>query len=216
MRRTVLIGVAVVAAMAVALPARAEQAGGADNPMAAQWQKFQADHKSTLDVSRFFEGMMALETTDNAKLDAKQAKQVLDLITPLTKQPKLSQADARTLHKKLQAVLTAKQATQMMKMEAQRQQQRRQGGGMMGGGPGVPGGPGGGPGGGGPPPGGGGGAPGRAGGGTFRMDFDSMKNFNPFYLPKKEERAALPRMILGRVERFEGQLKQLKEKAGKA
>jgi len=43
-----------------------------------------------------------------------------------------------------------------------------------------------------------------------------MKNFNPFYLPKKAERAALPRMVVQRVERFEGQLKQLKDKAAKA
>jgi len=150
MRRLTLAGSLTFAAvLALSLPARAQQAGGADNPMMAQWQKFQADHKSTIDLDRFFQGLMALETTDNAKLTGKQAKQVLDHITPLTKQPKLSQADARTLHKKLQAVLTAKQVTQMTKMEAQRRQQGRQGGAMMGGGPG--GGPGG-PGGGGPPP----------------------------------------------------------------
>lgn len=211
MRRFTLTGLLSFAAvLALSLPVRAQQAGGADNPMMAQMQKFRDDHKNTFALMQFFEGMIALETTDAAKLTPKQAKQILDLLTPITKKPKLTADEARGLHKKLQAVLTAKQVTHMTKMQAQKQQGGRQGGAMMGGGPG-----GGGPGGGGPPPGGGGGA-GPGGGGVMQFDMNSLKNFNPYYLPKKEERAKLPRWTLQRVERFEGQLKQLKDKATKA
>jgi hypothetical protein len=110
------------------------------------------------------------------------------VLTPLRKQPKLTQDQAKATIQKLQTTLDTKQMTAVDKA-IKAAAARRTGGGGPGGGGGAPGG--GGTGGGtgtagGPRP--GGGAPGGAGGNRPPFDPAKMKNFNPFNPDKTSPR----------------------------
>jgi len=144
------------------------------------FRKFREQHKYTFQLRTMVTaGLMEIERSKSTQLKPEQAKKILEILTPLQKQPKLTQEQAKQAIHKLQKVLDQRQLAAV-----DRVLQRRPG---MGG---PPGGPGGAPGPGGP---GGPGAmgPGRpprqgapAGGPSAanrpRFDPTKMQNFNPF------------------------------------
>ncbi len=117
------------------------------------------------DVSRFVAGVGRLEEKGKAKLSTAQAKKVLDLVSPWRRKSTMTDAQAKDLAKKLNAVLTSAQTKELQSLRPRRGEGRggpggdRRGGGdgprggrdgdRRGGGPGGPGGDrrGGGPGG---------------------------------------------------------------------
>lgn len=147
------------------------------NPSA--FAKFREQHKYTFQLlTTTTRGFTECERSQGSRIKPDQAKRVLALLTPLSKQPKLTQDDAKAAIQKLQRVFDAKQLTAVdkaIKMAAQ----TRVGGGAPGGGAPA------------------GGAP----GGAPRPAFDpaKAKNFNPFnpqpgtprYEARKESNAKL-------------------------
>ena len=171
-------------AMLPASAALAQQGGGPGvfNPQAmAKWSD---QHKYTFQLRTMLtNGVSECERSKSTQLKPAQAKQILAVLTPLTKKPKLTQDEAKANIQKLQRVFNARQLAAVDKsIQAGSRRGGPGGGGPGGGGPragGPPGGGGpgaGGPGGRGP----GGGGPGGSAGNRPRFDPARMKNFNPF------------------------------------
>jgi hypothetical protein len=153
----------------------------------AAMQKWRDQHKYTFQLqTTVTRGIQEMERSKGTELKPAQAKQLLAVLTPYRKQPKMTQDQAKAGIQKIQRILDQKQLTAVDR--AIKASERRRGGG-----PGGPGGaPGGGaPGGGGPGapggvrpggPGGPGGSPGGPGGRAGGRGFDParMQNFNPF------------------------------------
>jgi hypothetical protein len=161
------------------------QQGGGPPGGASAFAKFRDQHKYTFQLSTMAtRGLMEVERSANTKLKPAQAKQVLAALSPLRKQPKLTQDQAKAAIQKLQKALDARQMSAMDRAIQQSQRRMAGGGRPGGGGPGFGGGGPGGPGGGGPgggPRAGGPGGPGGGGpGGRGGFDPNRMKNFNPF------------------------------------
>jgi len=195
-------GRVILSALLAALPAGVVLAqgpgGGGGGGGFAAFQKWRDQHKYTFQLRTMLTGGLAeCERSKNTELKPAQAKSILAVLTPLRKQPKLTQDQAKGAIQKLQKVFDAKQLAAVDR-SVQASQQRRGGfggpggGGPGGGGPGGPGGAGrppggggpggpGGPGGAGRPPGGGG----PGGGGPPAFDPAAMKDFNPFNPDKK-------------------------------
>jgi hypothetical protein len=181
---------AVPLAGAIATAALAQQGAGGGGGF-SQFAKFRDQHKYTFQLQTMVTGgLMEMERSPSTKLKAAQAKQVLTVLNPLRKQPKLTQDQARASIQKLQKAFDTKQLTAVDRAIKSSQRRMAGGGRPGGGGPGGPGG--GGPGGGGPgfgggrPGGGGPGGPGGRSGGGF--DINRMKNFNPFNPDKASPR----------------------------
>ncbi len=170
----------------------AQGPGGPGGGGFGAFQKFRDQHKYTFQLSTTLRsGLTEMERSKSTQLKPAQAKQLLGVLTPLRKKPKLTQEEAKSTIQKVQKVFDARQLSAVDK--AIQASQRRRGGGGPGGGPGGggPGGPGGGaPGGSGAgrPGGGGPGGPGGPGGGRPAFDFNAMKNFNPLNPDKKNPR----------------------------
>lgn len=140
------------------------------------FQKWRDQHKYTFQLRTMVTGGIAeCERSKSTQVKPPQAKQILSILTPLTKKPKLKQEEAKAAIQQVQRVFDARQLAAVDR--AVQASTRRRGGGPGGGGPGG-GAPGGGPGAGGP----GGGRPGGGGPGGGRGGFDParMQNFNPF------------------------------------
>lgn len=148
--------------------------GGPGSSFMRDFRKFQEQHKMTFQLQTMCSrGLTECERTKATELKPPQAKQLLGLLTPLRKKPKMSQEEARATIQKLQKVFDTRQ---LAKIDVAIQDAQRR---MMAG-PGGP--PGGGAPGGGPPPGAGGppGGPGGPGGNRPAFDPAKSKNFNPF------------------------------------
>src|SRR5690349_553276 len=86
----------------------AQQGGG--GPNMAAFQKFRDQHKSTFQLQTMLNrGLMEIERSPATKLKPDQAKKIQALIAPLRKQPKMTQAQAKTTIAKFQKILTAPQ-----------------------------------------------------------------------------------------------------------
>jgi uncharacterized membrane protein YgcG len=143
----------------------------------AAFAKFRDQHKYTFQLRTMVtSGLMECERSPTTRLKPAQAKQLLAVLAPLRKQPKLTQDQAKAAIQKVQKVYDTKQLSAVDKA-IQQSARRRGGGGAPGGGGGAPGG--GAPGAGRP----GGGSPG--GGGRPPFDPAKAKNFNPFN-PQKD------------------------------
>jgi hypothetical protein len=184
-RMTPLIVSAVLAGVsATAVLAQGPPGGGGFNFGA--FQKFRDQHKLTFQLGTMVtRGIQDIERSDTTKLKPAQAKQILALLTPLKKQPNITEEQAKGHIQKLQHIFDTRQQTTID--QTIQRGQRRGGGFGGGGGGGRPGGGFGGPPGGGPPgggrPGGGFGGPpggGRPGGGFAAFDPSKIKNVNPF------------------------------------
>ena len=93
------------------------------------------------DVSRFVAGVGRLEEKGKAKLSTAQAKKVLDLVSPWRRKSTMTDAQAKDLAKKLNAVLTSAQTKELQSLRPRRGEGRGgPGGDRRGGGPGGPGG----------------------------------------------------------------------------
>jgi hypothetical protein len=167
----------VAALVAAAAPAVLAQQGGGGFNFSA-FQNFRNQHKYTFQLRTMVtRGLMELERTKSTQLEPAQAKKLLATLTPLRKQPKLTQEQAKTAIKQVQRILNNRQLAAIDRVLTQDQTRMRgmggQGGpgGMRPGGMGGPGAPGG------MRPGGPGGRP-----GGMRPMFDParMQNFNPF------------------------------------
>ena len=189
------LGVLVGGGVLVA-PVRAQEASDAFAQMRARFEKFRAEHKNTFALMQLVSGIFDLERSSRVKLTPQQAHALLDILAPLHKPPKLTQQDARAVHRKIQALLTARQITELTRLQAKRRKEQEERQRQM-------------------PAGGGGQRPsgGRQGRGGMRFDLESRRNFNPYYLPKKADRAQLPPFERRRIERLEQELQRLKEKA---
>lgn len=183
-----LLAGAVLAAftLVAAVCASAQPPAGGFNP--AAFQKFREQHKYTFQLrTTVTAGFTELERMKSTQLTPDQAKKILSVLTPLRKQPKLTQDQAKATIQKLQKVLTQRQLAAIDRV-LQRAPAfgRRPGGPGAGGPPGGPGGPGmGAPGAGRP------GQPGGPGAGARpRFDPTRMQNFNPFNPAKDSPRYA--------------------------
>lgn len=168
---------AVTAAGALAIAAHAQGPGGGGG---GAFQKFREQHKYQFQVSRTLaRGLTEMERSKTTSLKPEQAKQLLAILKPAAKTPKMTSEQAKGVIQKMQKIFDTRQLASLDKALAQ-----RPGGGPGGGGPGGGGGGGGfgggAPGGGGPGGGPGGGGP---GGGRPPMDFSKMKDFNPLNPP---------------------------------
>jgi len=79
--------------------------------------KFRESHKYTFMLTRMATGIGQLETEGSAPLTSAQAKAILTVLNPIRKQTSLSQDEAKEAVKKLKAVLTAKQLTEIARMK---------------------------------------------------------------------------------------------------
>lgn len=164
-----------------AAAALAQGPGGLGGGGFAAFQKFRDQHKYTFQLSTTLRsGLTEMERSKSTQLKPAQAKQLLGVLAPLRKKPKMTQDEAKATLQKVQKVLDGRQLTAVDKA-LQASQRPRGGGGPGAGGPGGAGG--GRPGGGGP----GGGGPGGPGG-RPSFDFNAMKNFNPLNPDKKNPR----------------------------
>jgi len=154
--------------------------GGDSGGNGGAFSAFRDAHKYTFQLSRMASNIGHLNEDKTAPLTAKQAKQLLKVLTPLRKKSSLTQDEAKTALKGLKAVLTVQQLNAIGRMKDHRF------GAGPGGRQGGAGGPGGGPGGAQGAPGrmGGPGGSGGPGGNRPRFDPSAMKNFNPFNPPK--------------------------------
>lgn len=167
------------------------------------WRKWREEHKYTFQLLGLVGGLMQLEQ-EGKPLSAKQAKQVLAILQPLTKKQKLTQEEARKAQFALQKVLTAAQLNTISRMRAEARRRRGEGSGrprngFMGGGA-----PGGGAGGNHQSP---GGRERQSGARFMQMDPAKLKNFNPFYFSGKPE---TPMM-----ERYRSRMKKFMTELGK-
>ncbi|MHB0937960.1 MAG: hypothetical protein ACYC6A_16350 [Armatimonadota bacterium] len=175
MDRSAVIGIVivlVVGAAAWVLTGTAGKKAGAPNGQAVgggsasgfreRMTQFQEQHKFTRLLTTLVGNIGRLEQEGQHKLTPKQAKQTLDVLQPLRKQPKLTQDEAKETQRALQAILTADQLAEIEKMP-----ERRFGGNQNGGAGGPVG----------RTPDG----QGRQNGGQRRQfDPEAMKNYNPF------------------------------------
>jgi hypothetical protein len=166
--KLLLIGALAVLPSASALAQPPPGGGGGFNP--AAFQKWRDQHKYTFQLRTMVTGgIMECERSKSTQLKPAQAKQILGVITPLTKKPKLKQDEAKAAIQSVQKIFDARQLSAVDKaIQASAARRGGGGGGGAGGGGGRPGGG---------PPGGGG-----PGGGGNRPAFDpvKMQNFNPF------------------------------------
>jgi hypothetical protein len=166
-QKLLLIGVLAVLPSAAALAQQPPGGGGgAFNP--AAFQKWRDQHKYTFQLRTMVTGgIMECERSKSTQIKPAQAKQILGVITPLTKKPKLKQDEAKAAIQSVQKIFDSRQLSAVDK--AIQASAARRGGGGPGGGGGRPGG--------GPP---GGGGPGGGGGNRPVFDPAKMQNFNPF------------------------------------
>lgn len=169
---------ALLQAAAIAQP----PGGGMPPEIAAKiklWQKYRETHKKQSGLSETLRKVEQMNKEDDYKLDKAQSGKMLSIITAWSKKGPMTEDEATTVTKQINAFLTTKQIKKMTTMPNPFNRGGGGGGGMR---PGGAGGPGGAPGGGRP---GGPGAPGgRMGGFTFPdPPKGGMNPFNAETLP---------------------------------
>lgn len=150
-------------AAAVLVPASLALAQGGPNPAFMKWRE---QHKNTFQLRTMLgTGIVECERAQSTEIKPAQAKQLLAIVNPLRKQPKLTQDQAKAAIGKVKKLLDTRQLTAMDKAITDSQRRRGGPGGAPGGGAGGP-----------------GGAPGGGAPGGNRPPFDAakMKDFNPF------------------------------------
>lgn len=191
----------VLGVLAITMVSAQGMGGNGSGPMA----QFRNEHKFTFQLMQMVRKIGEIDQNPKYALKPAQAKKILGVLKPLRSKPTLTQDQAKTAIKKVQAVLTVDQLNAMARIK---ERPRGFGGGPGGGqGMGRPGGGGfGGPGMGAP-----GGRPGGQGN-RPRMDASRMKNFNPFY---KNPKAPAQGFAARGAKRMDTFFADLQKKAGK-
>jgi len=172
----------------------AQGMGGGNGAGGGQFAQFQAEHKFTFQLMQMTRKIGQIDKDPKYTLTPKQAKQILKVLKPLRKQPKMTQDQAKTALKQLKAILTIDQLNAMARIK----QPQRMGGGSQGMGGGRP---------------GGGGFGGAGGGqGNRPRDPNAMKNFNPYYKDPKGGQGFMAQ----RAKRMDDMFAALQAKAAKA
>ena len=154
MKRLSILLAAILLFCAVAALAQRPDGPGMSGPFG----QFREQHKYTFQLMGMVRGLGELEKGTKAPLTPAQAKAILAVLTPLRKQDKLTQDQAKSAMKAIKKQLTAKQLTELGKVQADRQRFRRADSGNNQGRRPQ-----------GPPP-----------GQRPRFDLSKMKDFNPF------------------------------------
>jgi len=191
-----LIAVAAVLAALIATSALAQGPGSGGG----QFGQFREQHKFTFQLMQMVRHVGEIDKDPKYALSPGQAKQVLGVLKPLRKKPRLTQDQAKQALKDLKKVFTVSQLNAMARIKPMPGAGRR---GFGGGGPGGPGGPGGS---------GGQGGPGGNMGNRPRMDANAMKDFNPFYKNPK----ASDDMSARRSKRWDQFVSDLEKKSKRA